>query len=144
MVAALLAICLVAQPCGGPIETRVALAAERAVSELKQTVEARFHAMDAAGHGIFNEEVTDVVAPFFPPGMTFEATAQVARSQGLSPLKLFRGKPDAAGEATYVTKVGLADGEFATVFVAVYLTFSAEDDAPRLRHASAYLRASDM
>ena len=101
--------------------------------------------MNASGHGIFNEDVSAIVAPYFPPGISVAAAEERARLQDLKPFKPYRGHKTSGSGTMYVTTFDMMKATVSSVFVAIYLTFESDTTGqPVLKSTAAYLRASDM
>ncbi len=101
--------------------------------------------MNAAGRGIFNEDVSAIVAPFFPPGTTFSDMSELVRRQALKPLTPFLGRKPSPADAMYVTTFDMTRTTFSSVYVAVYFTFERNGTGQQiLKSTAAFLRALDM
>lgn len=113
--------------------------------DLDGKIMTHIHKMNADGHGIFNEDISAIVAPYFPIGISFAAAEDRARRENLRPLAPYRGHKGPGTGAMYVTTFDMMKGMASSVFVAVYLTFEPDATGQQvLKATAAYLRASDM
>ena len=104
-----------------------------------------FHAMDAANRGIFQNDISTVVAPYFPPGQPFDKVKDTIESQKLGSLQPFKGKHDAIGGAMYVTRFSLMTGAFSEVYVVLNLDFTGKNEGDMvLQRAGGFIRGSNM
>ena len=102
-------------------------------------------AMDRSSKGIFNDDVTALVAPYFPAGQSMADTAAIVREQELGELKPYVGKTQPSDGTMFVSRFSLMSQVFAHVFVVLHFAYRrAPDGALALDHMRAYLRAQSM
>jgi len=102
-----------------------------------------FEAMNAAGKGIFHDDVSGVVASYFPLGQPFAETQKVVAAQHIGPLKPFTGKQ--VSGTMYVTKLNLMAETFGDVDVVLDFEFSGRTESDMiLTKVKAYVRAMNM
>ena len=105
----------------------------------------KVEAMDGSSQGIFNEEVTEMVAPFFPPGQSFKDAAATVRDQGLGELQPFKGKTGPGDGTMFVSSFSLMSHVFAHVFVVLHFGFrKVEGRTLVLDHMRAFMRSQSM
>jgi hypothetical protein len=105
----------------------------------------KIHSMNDAGEGIFQEDVTSIVAPYFPPGQTFAETQKILKDQDLGSLRKFRGMQDHPGTTMYVARFNLMYGTFTQVYVVLNFDFAGGSEANMvLTKAGGFLRAGGM
>ncbi len=101
--------------------------------------------MDSSGQGIFNEDVTAMIAPYFPAGQSFKDAAATVRDQGLGDLQPFKGKTGPGDGTMFVSSFSLMNQAFAHVFVVLHFGFRKVDDrALALDHVRAFMRSQSM
>ncbi len=105
----------------------------------------KVHAMNDAGQGIFQDDISVLLTPYFPAGQAFSETRQVIAKMNLGTLQKFKGKPDPAGGTMYVTKFSVMDGMFTDVYVVLNFTFEGQTEADmKVKKATAFIRGSNM
>lgn len=105
----------------------------------------KFHAMNDAGQGIFQHDVTAMVAPYFPPGQPFAETQRILKEQDLGTLQKFKGMQDSPGATMYVAKFSLMNGTFSEVYVVLNFDFAGQSEADMVvKKAGGFLRAGAM
>jgi len=162
MLAALLAFTLLtanAQPCLDLRENTIVILADDTIPAkgLRATLDEnlhdvlvdnlmdKFHAMNAAGQGIFQHDVSPLIRAYFPPGQPFAETVRILREQDLGTLTKFKGMQDPAGGTMYVAKFNLMNGMFSEVYVVLNFDFEGETEAGMtLKKATAMLRGGNM
>lgn len=121
------------------------LARNKPDKDLREILMDKFHAMDAANRGIFQDDISAVVAPYFPPGQPFDEVRKTIERQKLGSLQPFRGKHDAIRGAMYVTRFSLMTGAFSEVYIVLDLDFTGETEADMvLQKAGGFIRGSNM
>ena len=112
---------------------------------LHERLMSKFTTMNAAGTGIFHEDVSCAVAPMFPLGQTFDRTSEIARRQGLGNLRPFRGKQMPGPGRMFVARTSLMNKMFSDVYVVVDFDFDGPDEQHLvLKKVEAFLDASNM
>ncbi len=105
----------------------------------------KFHAMNDAGQGIFQHDITSIVAPYFPPGQRFADTQRILKEQNLGTLQKFQGMQDSPGATMYVAKFSLMNGTFSEVYVVLNFDFAGKSEADMVvTKAGGFLRAGAM
>jgi hypothetical protein len=105
----------------------------------------KFHTMAAADKGIFHDDVTAAVAPYFPVGQPIAETRRIAQEQKLGPLKPFKGSMNPGADMMFVTKLDLMSEMFSNVYVVFDFDFAGTNDADMvLKGMRAYLKAGNM
>jgi len=105
----------------------------------------KFHAMNDAGQGIFQHDVSPLIEAYFPPGQPFAETVRILRDQNLGTLTKFKGMQDPAGGTMYVTKFNLMNGMFSEVYVVLNFDFEGKTEAGMtVKKATAMLRGGNM
>ncbi len=105
----------------------------------------KFHAMNDAQQGIFQEDISLFIAPFFPPGQAFAETQKVLKEQDLGGLQKFKGMQDHPGATMYVARFNLMYGTFTQVYVVLNFDFAGNSEADMvLTKAGGFLRAGGM
>ena len=147
MLASTLAICLLALPAGPPRTAafeRAAMSADDQATLHKQLMD-KVEAMDRSSQGIFNDDVTPLVARYFPAGQSYADTAAILRDQELGELKPYVGKTGPGDGTMYVSRFDLMSHVFAHVFVVLHFAYRrAPDGSLGLDHMRAYLRSQTM
>lgn len=119
------------------------LVADAAHGDLRKNLMDSFAAMNSANKGIFHDDVSSVVAPYFPLGQTFADTQTVIAAQHIGPLKPFKGKQ--IGGPMYVTKLNLMAETFGDIDVVLDFEFSGHTESDMvLTKVKAYVRATNM
>jgi hypothetical protein len=104
----------------------------------------RFHWMNDTKQGIFQDDVTSIVAPYFPPGQTFAETKKIIKEQDLGTLQKFKGL-DEPGGRMYVSKFSLMNGMFSQVYVVLDFDFVGQNETDMVvRKVGGFLRANAM
>ena len=112
---------------------------------LRDALMGKFHAMDAANRGIFQDDISPLVASYFPVGEPFGEVEKMIRDQGLGSLHLFKGKHDPAEGTMYVTQFSLMTGAFSTVYIVLDLDFAGRTEGDMvLKKAGGFIRGSNM
>ena len=123
----------------------VAIVEVTAAPALRDAVMAKFHAMNEGNQGIFHDDITPLVAPYFPDGQTFAETRKVLEDQKLGPMMLFKGRYDQREGRMYVSMFSVMTQMFSSVSVVVRFDFAGTTERTMvLRHVSAFLQASNM
>ncbi|WP_020174997.1 hypothetical protein [Methyloferula stellata] len=105
----------------------------------------KIHSMNDAGEGIFQVDVTSIVAPYFPAGQTFAETQKVLKEQDLGSLRKFQGMQDHPGTTMYVARFNLMYGAFTQVYVVLNFDFAGgSENNMVLTKAGGLLRAGGM
>ena len=102
-----------------------------------------FYSMNDTRRGVFQEDVTSILAPYFPPGQSFAETQKIIRDENLGSLQRFKGKQDADAGTMYVTRFSLMLGMFSEVYVVLHFDFegSSEEDMV-VKKIRAFLRGN--
>ncbi len=104
----------------------------------------KFHSMNDAGQGFFQDDISPIVASYFQPGQPFMETAKVIHDQNLGQLQKFKGMQD-PGTTDYVSKFNLMSGMFSEVYVVLNFEFEGQTEADMvLKKATAYIRGGNM
>jgi hypothetical protein len=104
----------------------------------------KFHSMNAAGQGFFQDDISPIVAPYFPPGQPLAETAQVIHDQNLGELQKFKGMQE-PGTTAYVSKFSLMSGMFSEVYIVLNFEFEGQTEASMiLKKTTAYIRGGNM
>lgn len=90
----------------------------------------KLHSMNDVGQGIFQEDVTSIVVPYFPPGQAFAETQKVLTEQDLGSLRKFKGMQDHPGATMYVARFNLMYGAFTQVYVVLNFDFAGARSSP--------------
>lgn len=109
-------------------------------TDLKGQLRRAFEDLNARKQGLFHEDVTATVAPFFPLGQPFDATQRTVREQGLGSLEKFKGVPH-DGTAMYLLRLRIASAADDNVYVVIDFDF---DHDMRLKQVKAFMRAANM
>ncbi len=147
MLAAVLALvlgCSQAAPCqaGRPPPLVVAAAVP---STLRDALMAKYNAMNDGDQGIFHDDVTPLVASYFPKGQTFAETQRMIEDQKLGPLMPFKGRYDRGKGRMYVSMFSVMTQMFSSASVVVDFDFSGTSERTMvLTNVSAYLQATNM
>jgi hypothetical protein len=103
-----------------------------------------FHTMNRERRGVFQDDITPMIAPYFPPGQPFAETEKLVREQKLGTLQKFKGMQDPDG-TMYVTKFSLMTGMFSEVYVVLHFDFQGTTDADMtLKRVAGYIRGGSM
>ena len=120
-------------------------AADAPTPDIGQTLMTKFHAMEDAKQGVFHDEVTPLVAAYFPPGQTFAETQAILEQQHLGTLKPFKGTLDPSEGKMYVTTFSLMLKMFSDVYVVLDFDFDGTTQPDMvLRRMRAFLSANNM
>ncbi len=104
----------------------------------------KFHDMNAAKQGIFQEDISAIVGAYFPPGQSFVETQRIIREQNLGSLMLFKGMQDSPG-TMYVSRFDLMNGMFSEVYVVLNFDFAGKTETDMtVTKAGGYLRGGGM
>lgn len=112
--------------------------------DLRDVLMRKFDAMNAKHEGIFHEDVTSTVQPYFPLGQSIADTRKVIADQKLGALKPFKGTNDPGMGTMYVTRFALTNGMFAQTYVVLDFDFAGAAPDMTLKAVKAFLRASNM
>jgi hypothetical protein len=105
----------------------------------------KFHTMNDARQGFFQDDISTMVAPYFPPGQSFAETQKVIKEQNLGQLQKFEGQPDPNGDTMYVTKFNLMSGMFSQVYVVLNFDFDGTTETNMtVQKTTAYIRGGNM
>lgn len=104
----------------------------------------KFDAMNTMQAGIFHEDITPALAPFFPVGQPIEETRRIVADQRLGKLTPFKGTNDAGMGTMLVTKFDLTSHVFSHVYVVLDFDFEGAEPDMKLQQMKAFLRASNM
>ena len=113
-------------------------------SEIRNTLMDKIHSMNAAQQGIFSEDVTDIVAPYFPTGQPIRETEATLARQRLGRLRQFTGTSDPSKGSMYVASSSMMNGMGSTVYVVIDFDFDGTPGTMMVRNVKAYLRAKSM
>jgi hypothetical protein len=103
-----------------------------------------FYGMNRDRRGVFQDDVTAMIAPYFPPGQSFAETEKLVREQQLGTLQKFKGMQDPDG-TMFVTKFSLMTGMFSEVYVVLHFDFHGTTDADMtLKRVAGYIRGGSM
>jgi hypothetical protein len=104
----------------------------------------KFHAMNDAKQGFFQDDISPIVASYFPPGQPFAETQKVIHDQNLGELKKFKGMQE-PGITQYVSKFSLMNGMFSEVYIVLNFEFVGQTEADMtVKKAIAYIRGGNM
>ena len=127
-------------PVGPPRDRRSV-----ARSEIRDKLMAKMHGMNAAQQGIFSEDVTEVVAPYFPAGQPLKTTEAVLAREGLGSLRKFRGEQDPSQGSMYVSSFDLMNGMGSTVYVVIDFDLDGDTRSTMtVRTVRAFIRSKSM
>ena len=112
--------------------------------DLHQMLMQKFDAMNTMGQGIFHQDVTGIVAPYFPVGQTKSETEKIIVDQHLGTMKPFKGTNDPGMGSMFVMKFDLSSHMFSNVYVVLDFDYSGDAPNMKLIAMKAYLRASNM
>ena len=116
-----------------------------APSAVRKMIMNKINGMNAAKEGIFNEDVTDAVAPYFPPGQSLKDTESVIANEGLGTLRRFKGKQDPSKGTMYVTSFGMMTGMGSSVYVVINFEFGGTThETMAIQAVKAFIRAKSM
>lgn len=105
----------------------------------------KLDSMNAENRGIFHDDVTGMVAPYFPMGQTMADTKRVLAEQHLGKLHRFMGQNDPGMGTMFVAKSALMSHAYPDVSVVVNFDYEgAREGDMRLTHMRAFLRAENM
>lgn len=117
----------------------------RAIPDLRRMLMGEFDAMNAASQGIFHEDVTASLAPYFPVGQPLAETRKIIAEQHLGALHNYMGVNDSGMGTMFVTRFDLVSGMSAHISVVVDFDYDqAGGEQARLTHMKAFLRAANM
>ncbi len=113
--------------------------------DLHERLMGKVHAMNDAGKGIFQDDISSLLTPYFPAGQSFADTRKVIDKMNLGTLQKFKGNPDPSGGTIYVTKFSVMDGMFTDVYVVLNFDFEGTTEADmKVKKATAFIRGSNM
>lgn len=140
--AAIFATLLVAAPVlAGPARAGDAVPG---TSPLKTMLMDKVDAMNVRSAGIFREEVTPDVAPYFPLGQSMADTERVMAEQKLGKMKPFKGTNDLGMGTMFVAKSDLVSHVFAHVYVVFDFDYAGTAPDMKLIAMKAYMRSGTM
>ncbi len=153
MLAALLALALLSATGPAPVmpadKAPVALVEEAIPTEslhdaLIAPLMDRFHFMNDTKQGIFQDDVTSIIAPYFPPGQPFAETKKILEEEHLGPLQKFKGLDEPGGKM-FVSKFSLMYGMFSEVYVVLHFDFVGQSEEDMVvRKTDGFLRSGAM
>ena len=130
---------------GGGIASSLRVLTQDKTTALRQKVIQRFQAVDAQHRGLFNEDITDLVAPFFPPGQSLDDSSRTVVEQNAGRLRRFRGIMEPGDGAMFVADFNLVTATFSHVYVVIDLSFiESSEGGMVLRKSRAFLRSTNM
>ncbi len=104
-----------------------------------------FYSMNDTRQGVFQEDVTSILAPYFPPGQPFAETEKILQDENLGTLQRFEGKQDADAGTMYVTKFTLMLGMYSEVYVVLHFDFAGSSESDMVvKKIRAFLRGGSM
>jgi len=104
----------------------------------------KFHAMNDAQQGFFQDDISPIIAPYFPPGQPYAETQKVIQDQKLGELKKFEGMQE-PGSTQYVSRFSLMNGMFSEVYIVLNFDFAGQTQAGMtVKKATAYIRGGNM
>ena len=113
--------------------------------DLRKDLMERASALQAAHHGIFRVEVTEIVLPAFPAGQPMTETEAIVTRQKLGTLRKFKGEQMPNEGTMYVSTFTLMKGMMSHIYVVLDFDF---DGTTRqnmvLRKVKAFIRATNM
>lgn len=113
--------------------------------DVHQMLMRKFEAMNGANEGIFHDDITALLAPYFPVGQLQAETRKVVAEQKLGSLRPFMGTNDPDMGEMFVSQFDLVGRLSERVYVVVDFDFDkGSDGRSRLKQMKAYLRASGM
>ena len=113
--------------------------------DVHQMLMRKFEAMNGAHDGIFHDDITSLLAPYFPVGQLQSDTRKVVAEQKLGSLRPFMGTNDPGMGQMFVSQFDLVGRLSEHVYVVVDFDFdNGSDGKSRLKQMKAYLRASGM
>ncbi len=119
--------------------------AHETADTLKQKVIDRFREVEARQQGVFNEEITDLIAPLFPPGTTLDETTKTIEQEKIGKLHRFKGTMEPGDGAMFVTDFNLMIASFSHVYVVIDLSFVENSEGRMVvRKSKAFLRSDNM
>ena len=125
---------------GGPT-----LVASDDAASMRGDLMAKVDEMRRSGSGIFNEDVTAIVAPLFTSGESLKDVAEAVRANGLGELEAFKGKTASEDGTMFVSRGDLMEHALAQVFVVADFAFRKSADGTLvLDHVRAFLRSRSM
>ena len=139
-----LAAALMAPPSRADQPAAPAFAEKAAMPDLHKMLMGKFDAMNSRSDGIFHEDVTPMVAPYFPVGQPMAETRKIIATQKLGTLMPFKGTNDPGMGTMFVTKFDLTSHLFSHVYVVLDFDFDSAEPDMRLKAMKAFLRASNM
>lgn len=105
----------------------------------------RVDAMDRSRAGIFNDDVTAMVSPYFPAGQPIADTETTLREQKLGALMPFRGKVRPDDGTMFASRIELMSETFDNLFVVLHFAYRhGPEGSLVLDHMRAYLRSKSM
>jgi hypothetical protein len=103
-----------------------------------------FYGMNRDRRGVFQDDITPMIAPYFPPGQPFAETERIVREQKLGTLQKFKGMQDPDG-TMFVTKFSLMTGMFSEVYVVLHFDFAGTTDTGMtLKKVAGFIRGGSM
>lgn len=150
MLTALLVSMVLSAPAGiGDLPHRMTVAdtflREGPRDSLMGKLMSEFYSMNDERRGVFQEDVTSILAPYFPPGQPFLETEKILRDEDLGTLQRFEGKQDADAGKMYVTKFTLMLGMYSEVYVVLHFDFAGSSESDMVvKKIRAFLRGGSM
>ena len=135
-----------AETCaGGNRSAAIVRVAEGLQADLKAKLMGKFDAMNAKREGIFHEDVTPTVAPYFPAGQPIADTRKIIAEQHLGEFVPFKGKMMADENAPFPTKFHLMGAQYSQVEVIFDFDFDGTNETNfKVKSVHAYLRGTSM
>ena len=112
--------------------------------DLHQMLMGKFEAMNATKNGVFREDVTALVAPYFPVGQSKAETEKIIAEQHLGTMHPFKGTNDPGMGSMFVAKFDLTSHLFSHVYVVLDFDYDGKAPDMKLKAMKAFLRASNM
>ncbi|WP_020173761.1 hypothetical protein [Methyloferula stellata] len=104
-----------------------------------------FYSMNDTRQGVFQDDVTAILAPYFPPGQRFSETEKILHDEDLGTLQRFEGKQDADAGTMYVTRFTLMLGMYSEVYVVLHFDFAGSSESDMVvKKIRAFLRGGSM
>lgn len=150
MFAALMAITLLsAMPAATQTDRPAVLVAAaeqvRPSGDLHEILKRKFDEMNAHANGIFHEDVTSLVEPFFPLGESYADVEATIRTQHLGTMRPFMGTNDPGMGKMFVTKFSLMSEMFSDISVIIDFDFDGDSKgAMVLKKRTAFVQAANM
>lgn len=112
---------------------------------LKALCASLFEKMNDKNEGIFHEDISAAVAPYFPAGQPIAETRKVIAEQKLGELRAFKGKMMASETAPFATSFRLMGAQYSQVEVVLHFDFKGDSDSNyTVKSVHAYFRGTSM